>query len=350
MTPPPGGQCFQRRVGGGRLAPIGVLEWTESPLYTLLPMSAVQTVAGAVDTGSLGFTLPHEHLVFGAGGWDTDIVPKRTREERVAECEKHVKAAYEAGVRSIFEFTTLELGRDVEVMREVSHRTGMNIVCSTGLYARMPSGYWKRRTVEEMAEVFVHELEIGIGDTPVRAGIIKTALEQVEITDYEEQVLRAAAMASKATSAPIAIHVESSGGLKALEILAAEGIPGNRIIIAHAESTPDFRYILKIVEGYGAYAGIDRYGLELLQRDDIRDALVAGLCALDHSDRIHVSHDFPCCMLGRDVGRWAAHPERVRNWNLVYVPTVVIPRLRSKGISQDHIDQITVRNPAALFA
>lgn len=313
-------------------------------------MAKVKTVAGDIDASQLGFTLPHEHLVFGMTGWEIDIFPHATKDARFKTCLKHLRASREAGVQSLVECSTPEMGRDVQLMRELSEATGMHIIASTGLYARRPAGYWMRRTAEEMAELFVHELEKGVRDTGIRCGQIKTALEAVELTDYEETVLRAAAMAHKATGAPIMIHVEEEGGMAALDLLTGEGVPGSKIVIAHAETTADMRYLLRILEQYGAYVGFDRFGLDLMQRDDVRHAMVAALCILGHAGRIQVSHDFPCFMHGRDVDRWKASADKVRNWNFVYVPTEVVPRLRSVGVSEADIQQMIVGNAATLYS
>lgn len=313
-------------------------------------MARVKTVTGDIDAADLGFTLPHEHLVFGMTGWEIDIFPHADRKTRYETCLKHMQASKAAGVDSLVECSTPEMGRDVELMRELSEKTGMNIIASTGLYARRPAGYWMRRTAEEMAELFVHELEQGVGSTGIRCGQIKTALEAVDLTDYESTVLRAAAMAHKATGAPIMIHVEEEGGLAALELLTSEGVPGSKIVIAHAETTADMRYLLKILEGYGAYVGFDRFGLDLMQRDDVRHAMVAALCIMGFADRIQISHDFPCFMHGRDVDRWKANADKVRNWNFVYVPTEVIPRLREVGVREEDIRQMTVGNAATLYS
>jgi phosphotriesterase-related protein len=313
-------------------------------------MARVKTVAGDIEASELGFTLPHEHLVFGMTGWELDVFPHADKEARYKTCLKHMKASREAGVQALVECSTPEMGRDVELMRELSEATGMHIVASTGLYARRPAGYWMRRTPEEIAELFVHELEKGVRDTGIRCGQIKTALEGVELTGYEEMVLRAAAMAHKATGAPIMIHVEEEGGMAALELLTAEGVPGSRIVIAHAETTADMRYLLRILEGYGAYVGFDRFGLDLTQRDDVRHAMVAALCIMGFANRIQISHDFPCFMHGRDIDRWKDTPDKVRNWNFVYVPTEVVPRLREAGVKEADIRQMTVGNAAELYA
>lgn len=312
-------------------------------------MAKVRTVAGDVEASRLGFTLPHEHLVFGMTGWELDLHPPASKELKYETCLAHMRASRAAGVEALVECSTPEMGRDVELMRELSEAAAMHIVASTGLYARRPAGYWMRRSAEEMAELFVHEIEKGVRDTGIRCGQIKTALEQVELTDYEETVLRAAAIAHRATGAPIMIHVEEEGGIAALDLLAGEGVPGSKIVIAHAESTADLRYLLRILEQYGAYVGFDRFGYDVPQRDDVRHALVAALCILGHADRIQLSHDFPCFMHGRDVDRWKSVGDKVRNWNFVYVPTEVIPRLRRIGVSEEHIQQMIVGNAAELY-
>ena len=42
--------------------------------------------------------------------------------------------AYDEGLRTIIDLTTFDLGRDIQMLEEVSRRTGVNIILTTGAH------------------------------------------------------------------------------------------------------------------------------------------------------------------------------------------------------------------------
>src|SRR5215471_976223 len=85
-------------------------------------MTTVQTVTGPCAPDALGTTLMHEHLLIGWPGWEAYAAEERAaRRERLVRCVEQMEELH-------------ALGRDVELMAEVSERSGVRIVCATGLY------------------------------------------------------------------------------------------------------------------------------------------------------------------------------------------------------------------------
>ncbi len=92
----------------------------------------------------------------------------------------------------------------------------LNIICSTGFYYEPASAfmYWKFRSgfadVEtEMYEMMRTELTKGIGNTGIKAGVIKLASSANQITPFEEKFFRAAARNNRETGATIITHTEA---------------------------------------------------------------------------------------------------------------------------------------------
>jgi len=56
-------------------------------------------------------------------------------------------------------------------MAEVSRKTGVNIVASTGIYTfdELPP-FFAGRDVDVMTAAFVHDITVGIQETPILAG------------------------------------------------------------------------------------------------------------------------------------------------------------------------------------
>src|SRR4030095_5875309 len=86
-----------------------------------------------------------------------------------------VQLRTEHGVRSFVDPCPIELGRDATMMKEISEKSGMHIICTTGFYFEemgLPV-YWRTRTTDEIAELYIREITHGIGETGIQAGAIK---------------------------------------------------------------------------------------------------------------------------------------------------------------------------------
>ena len=88
------------------------------------------------------------------------------------------------GVASIIDATPIDLGRDVEVMKQVSEKLRVNIICSTGMYTEELGkwAYYKQRSrnrigdpAVELYDTYLREITAGIGATGAKAGVIKVA-------------------------------------------------------------------------------------------------------------------------------------------------------------------------------
>jgi phosphotriesterase-related protein len=321
--------------------------------------TTVQTVTGPIGVDQLGTTLMHEHLVIGFPGWDADTIrPGPKRAEMIATCIDQIAQLQDRGVSSMLDPCPADLGRDVVLAAEVAARTGFQIVCATGLYTEQlgGSGYWHHRglfgpVVEAMAELFIRELTVGIGDTGIRAGVIKIASGAGQITDYERTVLRAAAMASRETGAPITTHTDQ-GTLGDVQqaALVELGVPAHKIVIGHSCGTADHAYHLRIVDG-GSYVAFDRFGLNVLFPDDQRIAALVRLLAARKERQIVLSHDSVWCWRGEPIPAAVATMLAAGN---VFHPThlhdTILPRLREAGVTGAQIDTMLVDNPRRWFA
>lgn len=161
----------------------------------------VQTVLGPLDASKLGFTLAHEHIADAP-----DVVsrwPKAWggRPEFVAKAVDRLKLIKAAGVSTVDDLTTYDVGRDIRFLEEVSRRSGLNMIACTGQrffppmsrHLSMPA-----RTIAGLTEFFVKEIDHGIDGTGIKAGVIKIGIITNHVTSPEEIGLRAGARACKA--------------------------------------------------------------------------------------------------------------------------------------------------------
>ena len=318
----------------------------------------IQTVTGPIAASELGRTLMHEHMMIGYPGWESDTIrPGSRRTEMVKVCEDHIAEIRAHGVTTMLDPCPNDLGRDVEFAAEISARTGFRVICATGLYKEDEGGapYWRFRAnmgahPDSIAELFIRELTVGIGDTGIRAGIIKVATGRPTISDYERTILLAAAKASVETGAPITTHTDHGVlGDEQQRILTEAGVPAHRIIIGHSCGTDDHAYHMNIVAG-GSYLGFDRFGLEVLHPDAGRVASLLALLNKGAASRVVVSHDSVWCWRGQPIPNTEAFAEMLAAWTPSHFFTGIVPQLLAGGATKEQIATMLVDNPRRFFA
>ncbi len=325
-------------------------------------MATVNTVLGPISTDELGPTLIHEHLIMGMPGWECDALAVPYDREAIARsCVQALEKAKAYGMKTMVDATPIDLGRDVELQKEVSERSGINIICATGLYTEAlgkRSYLWFRSQfgdpTTEIYETFMKEITQGIADTGVKAGVIKVATGQGEISPYEERIFRAAAWAQKETGTPIITHTEAGTmGPEQAALLISEGAAPERIVIGHIGGSANLQYHTSVLEK-GVYIAFDRLGIEAIQPDALRKACITGLVGIGYAHRIMLSHDYSgdpsVCWLGRRVELPDLAKEVIGHWHYQHVFKNIIPALKEAGVSDDKIDTMMVQNPRRLFS
>lgn len=308
-------------------------------------MATIQTATGPIQTADMGFTLMHEHVLV---LWPPMYQQYPELFDRAAQMENAVarlKRAREAGVRTMVDLTPIDLGRDPAFIAEAARLSGMQIIVATGLYYQVPF-YFLHRPDQEMVDRFVQDITTGIGQTGVRANVIKCATEP-EMHAMNERVLRASAKAHRATGVPICTHTYAAGrtGLDQIRVFKEEGVDLNRVVIGHSDDSDDLSYLEQIVQS-GAYCGMDRIGLPMPRTSEQRADMITVLIEKGYADRITVSHDASCHIDWIPPGI----PEvALPQWNYTHIPLDVVPMLRERGVSDGDIRKLTVESPRRLF-
>ena len=119
-------------------------------------MATINSVLGPLDTADLGFTLTHEHVfTASAGVWQTYPELFGDVEKLADEAALMLTEARDGGVKTIVDLSTFDLGRDVRFLADVAQRTGVNIICATGIWRDIPRVLWNR-SPDEVAALFVN--------------------------------------------------------------------------------------------------------------------------------------------------------------------------------------------------
>lgn len=308
-------------------------------------MATIQSATGPLDTANMGFTLMHEHVVV---LWPPMYQQYPELFDRKAQMENAVTRlirAREAGVTTMVDLTPIDLGRDPRFIAEAAQKSGMQIIVATGLYYTIPF-YFLHKPDSAMTDLFVRDITEGIGQTGVRANVIKCATEP-EMHPMNERVLRASAKAQRATGVPICTHTYPANrtGLDQQRILKEEGVDLGRTVIGHSDDSDDFSYLEEIIQN-GSYCGMDRIGLQRPRTDAQRSDMVAKLVEKGYADRITLSHDASCHL---DFIPEGIADQLMPEWNFTHISLDIVPMLRERGVSDDAIHQMTVLNPKAIF-
>ena len=316
-------------------------------------MLIVNTVLGPVSTGDLGFTLMHEHVVSTAAGLSQNY-PEFLDSEFMAKAVERLTQIKKEGIDTIVDATTTDLGRDVTALAHLARLSGVNLITCTGWWLREPF-FLAGASADQIAKIFVREIEVGIAGTNIKAGIIKGASENPGVTEWQAKVLRAIARAHRQTGLPIMLHSNSPGkvGTQQVAILKEEGVDLSRVKLDHSNDTTDLDYLKWLLE-QGCYLGMDRYpgrGLGPLERNQTLKALIdAG-----YADRLLPSHDWS---LLRPMGDSPMGPPKppepegraANPHGCLYVKNEVFPSLREMGVAEEILDRLCIVGPRNFFA
>lgn len=302
-------------------------------------MTSVMTVTGPIDSGELGITLMHEHLLLDLVGSPRGFEAGFDDKELAIE---EVEAFKRAGGRTIVELSTRGIGRDAVGLRFIAQHTGLNIIACTGFY-KEPA--YPREVYEctstELAELMVQDIKVGIDGTDIRAGIIgELGTLRHHVSPAQERVFRAGACTHKQTGLPITTHTHWGGelALAQIAILLDEEVPPHRIIIGHLGDTRDVDYYERIAN-YGVYVQFDHIGKERYLPDTARAEMIKQLIDRSFCSQLLLSTDLT----------YKTELHRYGGIGYDYLLTRFTPMLQRCGVSDEQIETLLVHNPRRAF-
>ena len=310
-------------------------------------VGVVYTIDGAVDAQDLGPVLPHEHLPLHYYAWDSDEFQPASK-YIVREWYEGVIADLAATpFRTLVDVSPIGHGRDIAFRRKLIGRAGINVVMCTGFYIDDHQPEWvKRKSAEELADLLVREIEDGIGDTGVRAGIIKLAPDPA--SEHSRKVCRAAVLASNRTNARITTH-SCKASRAHFDMLVELGAEPERLYIGHADFCEFFEneYVCKS----GGHLVFTVWDIDYMIPDKLMYKRFAELVNAGYVESVLMSVDFAIMV---------HHPAQPTflSWTLYgienrthgYLSRKVIPELMGTyGLTEDQVRTITRDNPRRML-
>lgn len=323
---------------------------TDQP-SSLARLRGVQAYGGELDAGTLGVTLIHEHVFVRDQELERNVPGLEWDEhESVERAVRGLTALYELGVRTVVDMTVLGLGRDVRLVKTVADRVPVNVVASTGFYGTILPLYFRfhgsgptQAGTDPLARLFVRDIEVGIGGTAVRAGMLKVTSGEPGMTDDVQRVFSAAAAAHVRTGVPITTHSEPRlrNGIEQQRYLRERGVSPTRIVIGHSGDSEDLRYLRTLMDN-GSTIGMDRFGMEHVLSDARRLDTVVALVGHGYADRMVLSHDAAFFSHVTPPTWRQAHAPR---WNMEHLCRTIVPALQERGVSTSDVERMLVTNP-----
>jgi predicted metal-dependent phosphotriesterase family hydrolase len=313
----------------------------------------IRTVRGDIPPSDLGVTATHEHLRCDQRLCrSAERFPSNANLMVLTDTDLVVDAVNEfcaAGGRAMAEMTVMGWGRDVAALGEISARTGLHVVATSGFYVEdcLPD-IALTASVEELTEFLLKELTEGADGTDIRTGILKSGVGRPVIEGIELRCAQAVARAQLATGVAITTHTSGSSrfeirggnlGTLHLDVFEAEGVDPSRVIIGHTDENADIRQLIALARR-GAYVQFDVIGKLHWLLDNTRVDLLVKLADAGHVDRL---------LLGTDRNRVSelkvsggpGYDHLLRNF---------VPKLREAGFDDAMVHQILVANPARILA
>ncbi|HZQ09868.1 MAG TPA: hypothetical protein VFD70_25040 [Anaerolineae bacterium] len=312
----------------------------------------VHTLLGEVEPRSLGKTLIHEHLAVDWGemlgrpkilDFDYDAMRDKMMEK--------LNTAHAYGIGAMVECTPIGCGRYVDLFQDVAERTPVKIICSTGFFHESwcPMHPIARAfDIDMMNDLFTREITEGMGDTLIRAGIIKCATGEGKVSPKEEQVLRAAARTHKKTGCPIITHTTGGLGNEQLDIFQSEGVQPNEIIISHVGCEKDnwIQYSESLLKR-GANISFDRIGEPSFGDDQHWIMLIKNAIQKGYIHQVMFSHDAGVLVHGYNE---IVNPGVELSGDFTYISREFIPKLQQAGVTDEQLRVMMEENPQRVLA
>lgn len=339
----------------------------------------VQTVLGLIDPEAMGITITHEHLLVDeAHLYSEPLDPKEKAtfhapltmevlsriyyaghsnlesttmldEELAIEEAMHYK---QAGGSTLVEVSSIGLRRNPEGLARIARTTGLSIIMGSSYYvdASHPPNM-NDKSEEEITEEIVSEIFQGFDNTDIHPGLIGEVGCSWPLTKNERKVLRASAHAQQLTGAPLMVHPgrNAVAPKEIVDILQDAGADLNRTIMCHIDRTIFDKDILCKLAETGVILEYDLFGHEnsvypfnpdIDQPNDakrlkwLRFLIVEGF-----GKQIVVSQDCDNKIYLRRYGG-CGYGHIVEN---------VVPKMRTRGFTEDEINTILVETPKRLF-
>ena len=304
--------------------------------------SKIVTVTVEIPASAIGKTLHHEHLLVDFIGADSISYERWNKDAVVEKVLPYLLEIKKLGYKTLVECTPAYLGRDPQLLKILSEKSGIQILTNTGYYSAVGGKFIPAHgfteTAEQLAQRWIDEAKNGIEGTGIHPGFIKISVERAPLEEINRKVVEAACIAHKATGLVIMSHTGlAAPAFQQLEILEKYGISPSAFIWTHAHNEADFSKHIEAAQK-GAWIAFDNFNPGQLEKFVEFAQLMKKEGLLN---KLMFSHDAGWYKPGEPNGGEFRGFTDIENF--------LIPALEKSGFSQPDIYQIFSANPAEAF-
>lgn len=303
---------------------------------------SIMTVSGPIPSSEMGLSLIHEHAMVDFIGADQTGQHRWKEDEVISVVQPFFGQAKELGVKTLVECTPAYLGRDPQLLKKLSERSGVHIITNTGYYGASDNKYIPEHayaeSADQLAARWVKEAKEGIDGTGIKPGFIKTSVNSGPLSALHAKLITAAAKTHLETGLIIASHTGPAiPAFEQMAILEKEGVDASAFIWVHAQGEPDLGMHVKAAKK-GAWISLD--GLDNSNLEEYLQML-GNLKAHGLLHQTLLSHDAGWYSPGEEKGG------EFRAYTVLFEK--FIPLLIQRGWNQNEVQQILVINPRNAF-
>jgi len=304
----------------------------------------IMTVTGEISASDMGVTLPHEHVLFDLAMIDSVGIHKYNKDSVIQRMLPLFEELKPFRVQTFVDGTPEFMGRDPQLLADLSRKTGINIITNVGWYAADNGRHLPREikdmSAEEIALIWIGEVKNGIGNTGIKPGFISIAIDSVALSENDKKLVAAACITHLETGLTIMSHTGAAAGAYAqLKILEKYGIDPSAFIWSHAMEETSRSKVLSIAEK-GVWIAFDGVLPEMEPSVRISE-MVKYMKSIRRLDHVLLSHDASGYQPGLpNGGNIRPYSELFGSFKLLML---------SEGITREELDQMMVKNPAAAF-
>jgi len=306
------------------------------------------TVNGPIASTEMGITLVHEHLLVDFIGADSTGYDRWNREEVMERVSPFLSELRDFNVHTLIESTPAYVGRDPLLLKLISTETGINLVTNTGYYGAqdnkfIPADFYKM-TARQLAQLWIGEFNNGIGDSGIKPGFIKIAVNPDDTLSPEHiKIVSAAALTHNETGLVIASHTgPDKPAFEQIELLKSYGVSPSSFIWVHAQRGTLEGNLRAALEG--AWISLDNVNGSKNGGPDEMFSIawytnrIVSLRDAGFLNRVLISQDAGWYSPGEVNGG------DFRGYTALF--TLLVPALKEKGFTDKDIDQLLILNPA----
>ena len=348
-------------------------------------MATLNTVLGPIDADQIGGTMSHVHLTIDIMCWhqppDSGVLrglsERKITMQNLGQVRRNAMlfkdnlvqddldlavqeaAEYQfAGGQTLIDVDLPGMGRDPAALQKIARATGLNIVASTGWYVQFSHPpEIAAKSIEELTDIMVKEITVGIGNTGIKAGnigeIAMSGAPHEACQPGEEKVLRASARAQKATGVSLTVHPNFPADHwdTYIDILEKEGADLGKCYMSHLGLFPNAAVPKHILNRGVGFVSYDHFGHEELfessggpgfgfstDKEEVR--VVRELLDAGFAERV---------LLCAEVAMKTCY-KAYGGWGYSHVYDNIIPWLKSLGASDADVQTMMVANARRLHA